>query len=53
MVDTLAALPRPRRRTRRLAHFLGPDWKVALPFVLPMAALMLGLILWPFVSASA
>ncbi len=30
---------------------LGRDWKVALPFVLPMVVLMAGLIFWPFVNA--
>jgi multiple sugar transport system permease protein len=30
---------------------LGPDWKVALPFVLPMVILMVGLIFWPFINA--
>lgn len=30
---------------------LGKDWKVALPFVLPMVALMIGLVLYPFVNA--
>lgn len=29
----------------------GRDWKVALPFVLPMVVLMVGLIFWPFVNA--
>jgi multiple sugar transport system permease protein len=35
----------------RLRDFLGRDWKIALPFVLPMVVLMLGLIFWPFISA--
>jgi multiple sugar transport system permease protein len=30
---------------------LGRDWKVALPFVLPLVILMVGLILWPFIHA--
>jgi multiple sugar transport system permease protein len=52
MVDTAtAAVPRRAPRRRRLADALGPDWKVAIPFVLPMAAMMVGLILWPFVNA--
>lgn len=34
-----------------LAGFLGRDWKIAYPFVLPMILLMVGLILWPFISA--
>ena len=39
------------RRATRWSRFLGPDWKVAAPFVLPMAILMIGLILWPFINA--
>jgi multiple sugar transport system permease protein len=35
----------------RLEQFLGRDWKIALAFVLPMLALMAGLIFWPFISA--
>ena len=31
--------------------FLGRDWKVALPFVLPMVVFMAGLIFWPFINA--
>jgi multiple sugar transport system permease protein len=30
---------------------LGRDWKIAFLFVLPMVLLMVGLILWPFISA--
>lgn len=37
--------------TRRLRKILGQDWNVALPFVLPMALIMIGLILWPFINA--
>jgi multiple sugar transport system permease protein len=39
------------RRTQRLRKTLGRDWKVALPFVLPLVILMVGLILWPFINA--
>lgn len=35
----------------RLEKYLGRDWKIALPFVLPMILLMAGLIFWPFISA--
>lgn len=35
----------------RLQRFLGADWKIALPFVLPMIVLMVVLILYPFVDA--
>jgi multiple sugar transport system permease protein len=30
---------------------LGRDWKVAIPFVLPMVVIMVGLILWPIIDA--
>ena len=50
--DTAPALGQhSRSRTKRLEAILGPDWKVALPFVLPMVVLMVGLILWPFINA--
>lgn len=42
---------RPQSRAKRLERILGPDWKVAIPFVLPMVILMVGLILWPFINA--
>src|SRR4051812_6869680 len=47
------ALPqrRPAGRTRRAEAILGRDWKVALPFVLPLVIIMAGLILWPFINA--
>ncbi len=53
---TSTATPRlvrrvPVTRTRRVEAILGRDWKVALPFVLPMVVLMVGLIFWPFVNA--
>ena len=38
-------------RSRRLEAILGRDWKVALPFVLPLVIIMAGLILWPFINA--
>ena len=50
MVDTVADLRR-RQRRRWFDNALGRDWKVAVPFVLPMAILMVGLIFWPFVNA--
>jgi multiple sugar transport system permease protein len=43
--------PAVERRPRRLTAILGPDWKVALPFILPLLVLMVGLILWPFINA--
>src|SRR5690349_2854647 len=38
-------------RSKRLESILGRDWKVALPFVLPLVIIMAGLIFWPFVNA--
>ncbi|MBZ0300282.1 MAG: ABC transporter permease subunit [Anaerolineae bacterium] len=38
-------------RSRRVEKVLGRDWKVALPFVLPMVVIMVGLILYPFINA--
>jgi multiple sugar transport system permease protein len=35
----------------RLRELLGRDWKVGFLFVLPMVAIMAGLIFWPFISA--
>ncbi|MFN8490005.1 MAG: ABC transporter permease subunit [Caldilineaceae bacterium] len=40
---------RPQRRKRR--NILGPDWKIAYPFILPVAILMVVLIAWPFLQA--
>jgi multiple sugar transport system permease protein len=54
------SLPQPAAATRadapvsagqRLRRILGPDWRVAIPFVLPMLVLMIGLILYPFFEA--
>lgn len=39
------------QRTRRIEAILGRDWKVALPFILPLVIIMAGLILWPFINA--
>jgi multiple sugar transport system permease protein len=39
------------RRRSRIDAFLGPDWRIALPFVLPLVIIMAGLILWPFINA--
>lgn len=41
----------PTNRSKRLNRMLGPDWKVALPFILPMVIIMAGLIFWPFINA--
>ncbi len=40
-------------RRKTLEKYLGRDWKVALPFVLPLLVIMGGLILYPFVNAVA
>lgn len=39
------------RRSKRAEAILGRDWKIALPFVLPLVIIMAGLILWPFINA--
>lgn len=36
---------------RRLEAIFGRDWRVALPFVLPMIIIMVGFIFWPFINA--
>jgi multiple sugar transport system permease protein len=41
----------PASRSKRLDAILGRDWKVALPFVLPIVVIMAGLIFWPFINA--
>jgi multiple sugar transport system permease protein len=43
--------PSTARRFSRIEAILGRDWKVALPFVLPVVIIMGGLILWPFINA--
>ncbi|MFL5800227.1 MAG: ABC transporter permease subunit [Roseiflexaceae bacterium] len=45
-------IPRaPARRSKRIEALLGRDWKVALPFILPLVVIMVGLIFWPFINA--
>jgi multiple sugar transport system permease protein len=41
--------PVPKRRT--LDQFLGRDWRVALPFILPTIILMVLFIAWPLIEA--
>jgi multiple sugar transport system permease protein len=52
---TSATTPRlervPISRSKQMQAILGHDWKVALPFILPLVVLMVGLILWPFINA--
>lgn len=43
--------PRTLHRPSRATTILGRDWKIALPFVLPIVIIMAGLILWPFINA--
>jgi multiple sugar transport system permease protein len=39
------------RLALHLKAVLGRDWQVAIPFVLPMVVIMVGLILWPIIDA--
>ena len=41
------------KRSKMLKKILGKDWKVAIPFVLPMVVLLVGLILYPLINAVA
>jgi multiple sugar transport system permease protein len=43
--------PRTLHRPSRAMTILGRDWKIALPFVLPIVVIMTVLILWPFINA--
>lgn len=43
--------PERNARPRSLTKLLGRDWKLALPFVLPIIIIMGGLILYPFLNA--
>src|SRR5437588_3178139 len=36
---------------QRLRRVLGPDWKIALPFIIPVIIIMAGLIAYPFFVA--
>src|SRR5215813_2080965 len=51
-LTTSQQLRSPSVRPRwRVSAILGRDWRIALPFVLPIVILMVGLILWPFINA--
>lgn len=50
-LDLPAVKSRPTFRPIELKNVLGRDWKIAIPFVLPMVLLMVGLIFWPFINA--
>jgi multiple sugar transport system permease protein len=41
----------PPRRRSIVSAILGRDWKIALPFILPIVVIMGGLILYPFINA--
>jgi multiple sugar transport system permease protein len=41
----------PLSRTKRLEIRFGKDWKVAIPFILPVVVIMVGLVLYPFLNA--
>ncbi len=43
--------PTTAHRSSRIGAILGRDWKIALPFILPVVIIMVGLILWPFINA--
>ncbi|MBE2270809.1 MAG: ABC transporter permease subunit [Anaerolinea sp.] len=52
-LKTSTNLYRPERivRPNVLSRVLGRDWKMALPFVLPIVLIMGGLIVYPFINA--
>lgn len=41
----------PMSWSRRIEKILGRDWRIALPFILPIVIIMGGFILWPFINA--
>ncbi|PWU09455.1 MAG: sugar ABC transporter permease [Verrucomicrobia bacterium] len=41
----------PLLSSRRFDALLGRDWKVAIPFILPIVVIMAGFIFWPFINA--
>jgi len=43
--------PSKSHQPNRVSGILGRDWKVAIPFVLPIVIIMAGLILLPFINA--
>jgi multiple sugar transport system permease protein len=49
--ESAVFVPAPVQRRRGAEAILGRDWRVALPFVLPLVIIMAGLILWPFINA--
>jgi multiple sugar transport system permease protein len=49
--ESAVFVPTPVRRRQGVDAILGRDWRVALPFILPLVIIMAGLILWPFINA--
>jgi multiple sugar transport system permease protein len=41
----------PKHKGSSARRILGPDWKIALPFILPIIILMSAFIAWPFIDA--
>ena len=39
------------RKGHRMRRIFGPDWKIAIPFILPIVILMTLFIAWPFIKA--
>lgn len=56
MAQRAERLPQTRGATKPrrsgLRRYLGPDWMIALPFVLPIIILMTVFIAWPFIDAA-
>ena len=50
-MNTAIQQPSTMTASKRLERILGRDWKVALPFVLPLILIMVGLIAYPFYNA--
>ena len=51
--DALPQAGRPSKSKGNTARrILGPDWKIALPFILPIILLMTVFIAWPFIKAA-
>jgi len=51
MSERTLAAPVPKRRRSRIRDFLGPDWRLAYPFIAPILIFLLLFIAWPFLRA--
>ena len=54
MAERIEAMPTtvaPRHSEPTLRRILGPDWRIALPFIAPVIILMVVFIAWPFIRA--